>query len=311
MKQLILFITTFIFVFTPLSSQVTITGTYGKAAESGKAMTVTSTRKIKRGDTKLIKLDEATIRCAYRFTQPVYIEKETFQQTDTMILDIGNKISRYYDAHRMMRDSLFSNLMKEKMSINTIQSIAVMKDGDMSAMGPSGPTIESETKGETSVMLKNRLDKEITIIDKGENRDNYKCIDKVEPQQWSITSDTLTILGYLCQKATTEFRGRNYEAWFTPDIPINEGPWKFYGLPGMILKVNDSEDLFSFEIIGLEQLANPVDITMPEEEYINCKLKDLQKLKEKRSGGMGISINGGNIVMVQKKNNNKYLHLEN
>ena len=54
--------------------------------------------------------------------------------------------------------------------------------------------------------------------------DPLKCVEQINPQDWEFTSDTLTVLGYVCQKTTTYFRGRNYEAWFSPEISIKEGP---------------------------------------------------------------------------------------
>ena len=273
---------------------------------------VISVRKIDKGDIKQEKLDAATIRCYYKFTQPVTADKETRQQTDTMTLDIGQKVSRYYDAARMKRDSLFGDFMRNKLNPSTIQSISVMKDGDMSVLdNKGGTTFDSTTKGETAQLFKERRTGEIITIDRADNApQKYKCTETIPVQQWNISADTLTILGYICQKANTEFRGRNYEAWFSPDIPVNDGPWKFYGLPGLIMKVSDSENLFSFEIIGLENLDNPVDITMDQEDYMKASIKDLEKLKKKQSGGTAVNVNGGNVIMVQKKNNKEYLSLE-
>ena len=273
---------------------------------------VISVRKIDKGDIKQEKLDAATIRCYYKFTQPVTADKETRQQTDTMTLDIGQKVSRYYDAARMKRDSLFGDFMSNKLNPSTIQSISVMKDGDMSVLdNKGGTTFDSTTKGETAQLFKKRPTGEIITIDRADNApQKYKCTETIPAQRWNISADTLTILGYICQKANTEFRGRNYEAWFSPDIPVNDGPWKFYGLPGLIMKVSDSENLFSFEIIGLENLDNPVDITMDQEDYMKACIKDLEKLKKKQSGGTAVNVNGGNVIMVQKKNNKEYLSLE-
>ena len=62
---------------------------------------------------------------------------------------------------------------------------------------------------------------------------------------WEITKESKKILGYTTYKATTKFRGRNYTAWFTPDLSYNYGPWKLNGLPGLILKADT--DLFSYE----------------------------------------------------------------
>jgi len=263
------------------------------------------------GEIKQEKLDAATIRCYYKFTQPVTVDKETCQQADTMTLDIGKQVSVYYDAARMRRDSIFGDFMNNKLNVSTIQSFSVMKDGDMSILDNSqGTTMQSNSKGETSLLYKKRSDNEVTIIDRIENStEKYRYIAKEKPE-WEITADTLSVLGYLCQKAVTSFNGREYNAWFSPDIPINDGPWKLYGLPGLVLKATDTENLFSFEIIGLEHLTSPVNIFIGKEDYIKANKKDLAKLKKQQSGGTAVNVNGGNVIMVQKKNKNEYTPLE-
>jgi GLPGLI family protein len=61
---------------------------------------------------------------------------------------------------------------------------------------------------------------------------------------WKLGKDTKKIGKFICQKATTTFRGRNYEAWFTTAIPISIGPWKLHGLPGLILEAyDDTKDI--------------------------------------------------------------------
>lgn len=63
---------------------------------------------------------------------------------------------------------------------------------------------------------------------------------------WTIAEETDTILGLWCTKASTEYGGRRYHAWFVPEIPINDGPYVFQGLPGLILKVTDDEGWYTF-----------------------------------------------------------------
>ncbi len=58
---------------------------------------------------------------------------------------------------------------------------------------------------------------------------------------WVLTGETKEIGSFKALKATTRFRGRNYSVWFTTEIPIPVGPWKFHGLPGLILEVQDDE----------------------------------------------------------------------
>lgn len=68
--------------------------------------------------------------------------------------------------------------------------------------------------------------------------------------KWSICEDTLTIGGFHCQKATAHFHGRDYNAWFTEKIPVQFGPWKFNGLPGLILQVEESTGYFKISLLS-------------------------------------------------------------
>ncbi|MDL2257347.1 GLPGLI family protein, partial [Bacteroidales bacterium OttesenSCG-928-I14] len=85
-------------------------------------------------------------------------------------------------------------------------------------------------------------------------QENYIYEEELPIFNWVIFNETQSILSYDCQKATTSFRGRDYIAWFAPAIPISNGPWKFGGLPGLILKLCDTKEEFVFECNGLEQL---------------------------------------------------------
>jgi GLPGLI family protein len=65
--------------------------------------------------------------------------------------------------------------------------------------------------------------------------------------KWTITGLEDTLLGIKVLEATTVFNNRFFSAWFAPELPIQDGPYKFFGLPGLILKVSDSNDYFKFE----------------------------------------------------------------
>lgn len=93
---------------------------------------------------------------------------------------------------------------------------------------------------------------------------------------WKIEDSFKKIENYNCQKATCRFRGRNYESWFTSEIPLQLGPWKFYGLPGLILETYDEKKEFwaiatkiSFEGNKKIVLPNPLkdDRIFSYEEY--------------------------------------------
>ena len=68
---------------------------------------------------------------------------------------------------------------------------------------------------------------------------------------WELTDDTLTVGGYLCQKAVGKYGGRTWTAWYSEDVSAPYGPWKLRGLPGMILKAEDADGIFHFDFAGL------------------------------------------------------------
>jgi len=72
---------------------------------------------------------------------------------------------------------------------------------------------------------------------------------------WQITNETKQIQSFTCYKATTSFRGNTFEAWFAPETPINGGPWKWYGLPGLILEATDKDQSVIFKLEKIEKLT--------------------------------------------------------
>ncbi|NAW50807.1 GLPGLI family protein [Elizabethkingia argentiflava] len=81
---------------------------------------------------------------------------------------------------------------------------------------------------------------------------------------WKISSDKEKIGEYNTQKASTEFGGRKWTAWFCTDLPFSDGPYKFYGLPGLIVKIEDSEGNFLWEIKGNKRIDNFSEISYAE-----------------------------------------------
>lgn len=78
-------------------------------------------------------------------------------------------------------------------------------------------------------------------------KDFYIASEALPKIDWKIENEIKELLGYNVQKATCNFRGRNYIAWFTPEINIPDGPWKFNGLPGLILEISSNDSFIKFE----------------------------------------------------------------
>ncbi|MCJ7934914.1 MAG: GLPGLI family protein [Chryseobacterium sp.] len=80
-----------------------------------------------------------------------------------------------------------------------------------------------------------------------------------ETLKWKISSEKKKIGMYNSQKAMVTYGGREWTAWFTGDIPINDGPYIFNGLPGLIISVTDSRGDYNFELVQTKKFANLFD----------------------------------------------------
>ncbi|MET3537511.1 GLPGLI family protein [Chryseobacterium limigenitum] len=156
---------------------------------------------------------------------------------ETMVLLSNGKESIYKSYSKMRRDSIVqSNFEKGNYSINFAN------------------------------MPQARVNHEV-YYDEGKN---IKLLDKivnklygypVEKINWKIESEKKKIGEFNCQKATCLLNNRKFIAWFTSDVPINDGPFRFKGLPGLIVEVYDLNHYFTFNLIGVKKQSLP--ITLP------------------------------------------------
>ncbi|MPN47574.1 hypothetical protein SDC9_195177 [bioreactor metagenome] len=115
-----------------------------------------------------------------------------------------------------------------------------------------------------------------------------------------IGSDTCRVLGYPCHKATTKFRGREYDAYFTQELPVNDGPWKLYGLPGLILEAKTSDGIFHVKAIGIQKIKNtPIDISYGKNTEICKELNQFYKFIRNKRNSYLIE-DKGNVIIYEK-----------
>ena len=102
-------------------------------------------------------------------------------------------------------------------------------------------------------------------------------------KNWVLEEGDTTILGYTCKKASCTFRHRSWKVWYALDIPFSEGPWKLDGLPGMILKAEDTKGQYLFECIGIKEHVNqPMQLELDKRVRISpIRLEQLRKLAKK------------------------------
>lgn len=111
---------------------------------------------------------------------------------------------------------------------------------------------------------------------------NYYVYNTSDCQKWEITADLKEDDGLKLQKAITKFGGRNWEAWSAPTIPFQEGPYKFRGLPGLIVEISDDKQQYIFQLYKNENVQKSYDTTFFLENLNTLKpIKILEnKLKE-------------------------------
>jgi len=199
---------------------------------------------------------------------------------DIQTLQIGEKMSKYFS-----RSYLDYNLKSQELSKKS-QNI---------------PTFTNNGSYGYEIFCKTDLVNKITVTDLGTMLfANFKYEDDISDMNWIIKKDTMTILSYLCQKAVTTFRGRIYEAWFTNEVPINNGPWKFRGLPGLIMKVSDLQKYFVFECVGIQKLKKKEPIKFYTVKYTDISRKDLQKLYVRTHNDLAASSQMKGVTLAQR-----------
>lgn len=144
-------------------------------------------------------------------------------------------------------------------------------DGSLTLTASGSATLESYY----TVPAKNLFQQTYSL-----NGENYLIDEEFPILNWKIEQETKIIGGYNCQKAETHFKGRDYIAWFTTDIPFQAGPWKLQGLPGLILEASDSKNEVQFRYAGFDKIeTSGLTVGIPE-KTIKTNKKALTNLIE-------------------------------
>lgn len=182
-------------------------------------------------------------------------------KTENAYLDISAEKSLFYGEKRMKRDSTMRRAFETR-NFNF----------DRNSMEQFRTSINY-------LIEKNASTKTITYKDRIA-RDQYSY-DEERPITWKILSETVKIGEYETQKAETEFAGRKWFAWFTQEIPFMDGPYKFSGLPGLIVKVEDAKGDYSFDLKETKKIEELPSFDFRFGNNINLKRTEYLKQQEK------------------------------
>ena len=226
------------------------------AATAGRAQTVISystdggAQALETGDIPQTVLDTATLEVSYRMEWLRRPDREKPMQ-DLLLLQAGGKVTKFFSYKTLQRDSLLRITPAEQVLAN----------------------VGNFKGGLEAVVFQNYPAGEMTCTDKI-SRDNMLYTEPLPEIEWTLRDGTREVIGYDCRRATCRFRGRDYEAWYTEELPLATGPWKFHGLPGLILAVNDTGDdggIIRFEATGIRRAEVPV--TMADLNYLKTSRK--------------------------------------
>ena len=189
-------------------------------------------------------IDRAHMKCLYRYVYTFDTLKNELRD-DLLILQIGKEVSKCYSYYTFQSDSLQRTPDGAKVWSELFRR-ATEKDGIYGDF----PHVRMST-----YVYKNYPTGQMTITDRISSQ-GYRYADSLHAQTWIMGDSTRQVLGYTCQQATADFRGRHWTAWFATDIPVSDGPWKLGGLPGLILEVYDEGQQHVFTAVGLERVKD-------------------------------------------------------
>ena len=182
-------------------------------------------------------IDAQYQRFVYEYKFAIDSTAKDKTETELMNLDIAPKGSKFYSKDYQELDSLMIAYIQKQVKSG-------IKDFSLSGMG---------YKGEMRYFVEKSYPDYVLSYFNSLLSDEYLVKD-TRKQEWKILSDKEKIGNFNAQKAICDFAGRKWTAWFTTDIPIQDGPYKFHGLPGLIIKLEDNTHSHIFELKGVKKL---------------------------------------------------------
>jgi GLPGLI family protein len=205
---------------------------------------------------------EAQYECIYEYNVNGENKSgEHFSETYNGILQIGRKNAKFQDYTSFQIDSVKSiNADEDVLKNYTVQAIKNEFFFDQTIY-------QNFPKGQMSTA---------SVV----TPNYYTYEESRNPINWTLQEVCDTICGYACLRAQGEYGGRQWTAWYAPEIPVQFGPWKLTGLPGLILAASDSDGIHSFKAISFRKASTPIDMQITPNAVSTTREKFI-KLKNK------------------------------
>lgn len=220
-------------------------------------------------------LDTTRFVVSYRMLYQQRPENE-HPMEDLLLLEVGRNMTKFYSYKTWQTDSLVRATPLEQVMAN----------------------LGSFHGGVQDVLFRDQSAGRLTHTDQI-GMDHLLYTEPLPDCGWELADGERTILGYVCRRAACTFRGRSYEAWYAPEIAVSCGPWKFGGLPGLILAIRDDAGVLDLEATGVEQRVEPIRMT--DRNYLKTNRKKYLDLKQKAmTDPVGYLTGNSNVRMTIK-----------
>lgn len=152
--------------------------------------------------------------------------------------------------------------------------------------------------------------KSIISLNNISNAENHYVKQDLPEIKWEITTETKTISNMLCTKATGVYGGREFTAWFATEFPTSFGPWKLYGLPGLVVQAHDTYKEIIFQLKSIEKTDEKISLDVTKKKYITLEeyykreiaypYELLKRIQSTATRGSSISISNVTYNFLEK-----------
>ena len=195
-------------------------------------------------------------------------------------------------SHKVFQKSMILDINQKKVKFHSLR----MFESD---------SINKKYQGTGMEGVKQFIDYEHSILKDVEKNEMYKfftfsfpnvfrTVESIPVLNWKIKNETKLINKFICQKAIVTYGGRVWEAWFTSEIPLQQGPHLFAGLPGLIIAIRDLKDNYLFEFMSLKRISTYEDFNTKSITVSKQQLKELS-LSYYADPFKELKLNGGRV----------------
>lgn len=229
--------------------------------------------------------DKVIDQVKYRVTYRMSVTTDTTRTPQTwrkhmMLLDIGDHLSKFYDYNTWQTDSARQANPNDEAYLGYLEGR------------------KSSNRHCNWELYKDYPGKGLFTTNELLGLDHFYVEEIADVPEWSLQSDSIKeIMGYTCHLASAFYKGRLWRAWYAEDIPIDDGPWKLRGLPGLILRAEDSQRHYVIYALGLKQVDGCETIKYKPgkfnaDEKVN--MKQLTEIRKRYYADMDGFINNNN-----------------